>query len=167
MENRRPSSFSKKVANQICERLIAGESLRAICDSAGMPNKSTVFRWLDRHTEFRDQYARAREIQAEMMADELLSIADDASGDLTKGESGHVGNSAAVHRSKLRVETRKWIASRLLPKKYGEKLEVGHSGEMQIETQTVQQKLRIKLGLGVSKTPNKTSAASRLEPIQN
>jgi hypothetical protein len=112
-----------------------------------MPHKSTVFRWLDLHTEFRDQYARAREIQAELMADELLSIADDASGDLSKGESGPIGNSAAVHRSKLMVETRKWIASRLLPKKFGEKVEVGHSGEMRLEVESVQQKLRAKLGL--------------------
>lgn len=99
-----------------------------------MPNKSTVFRWLATHKEFSDQYARAREEQAEALADEILSIADDGSNDWMEkqdknGQSiGWVVNGEAVNRSRLRVESRKWIASKLKPKKYGEKLAQEISG---------------------------------------
>lgn len=129
----RPSDYTLEIAMTICERLVEGESLRAICREDAMPGLSTVFRWLESHEPFREQYARAREMQAEGFADELTEIADDARNDwmeraLKGGETEKVIDSEHITRSRLRVDTRKWIASKLLPKKYGDKLETTHQG---------------------------------------
>ena len=127
----RPSEFSQQVADEICERIANGESLRSICrTSEEMPRMATIFRWLSAKPEFSYQYARAREAQADTLADELTDIADDANNDWMErlGEDGQsLGwreNGEAIQRSRLRVDTRKWIASKLKPKKYGEKLEL-------------------------------------------
>ena len=131
----RPSEYEPVIADIICEHLADGISLREICRGEDMPNKSTVFRWLAAHADFRDQYARAREAQADALADELLDIADDGDNDWMerKGEDGQSlgwrGNGEAIQRSRLRVDTRKWIASKLKPKKYGDKLAVGGDEE--------------------------------------
>ena len=89
-----------------------------------MPNRATVFRWLGKHQEFSDQYARAREEQAEALADEIVSIADQMPPITDNGstDSGHVS------WQKNRVEARKWVASKLKPKKYGDKVQQEVSG---------------------------------------
>lgn len=124
----RPTDYSEELADAICERLMDGESLRAICADENMPGKTTVFRWLASNETFRDQYAKAREAQAEAMADEMLDIADNGSNDWMKKNFGEetrwVENAEAIRRSALRIDTRKWIASRLLPKKYGDKTQL-------------------------------------------
>lgn len=109
---RRPVEYSQDIADEICERLTEGESLRHICISETMPRKGTVLRWLAESVNFQTQYARAREAQAEYYATQIIEISDgtDSDGDVT--------------RDKLRVDSRKWIASRLLPKKYGDKQQV-------------------------------------------
>ena len=119
----------------ICERIAKGESLVAICKDKDMPSISLVFRWLadDEKTEEReivDKYARAREAQAEFYASEIIDIADDKSGDCVKDEeSGRVAfNPEFAARSRIRIDARKWIASKLLPKKYGEKLDMTSGG---------------------------------------
>lgn len=130
----RPSSFTQEVADCICERIADGESLRQICRADDMPNKATVFRWLASNTLFRNQYAHAREAQAETFADEINDIADDGTNDWMEkndkdGKSlGYVLNGEAVQRSRLRVDTRKWLASKLYPKKYGDKIETTVQG---------------------------------------
>lgn len=109
---------------------MAGESLRHICAESNMPDKSTVFRWLAANEAFRDQYARARTVQAEVMADDILAIADDGTNDWMEriGQDGEpIGwtlNGEHVQRSKLRLDSRKWLMSKLAPKKYGERLEL-------------------------------------------
>lgn len=124
----RPSTFSAEMADSICERLADGESLRAICSADDMPDKATVFRWLANNTAFRDQYARAREAQADSLFDEILDIADDGSNDWMErkdGEGNNIGwleNGEALRRSVLRVDARKWMAGKLQPKKYSDKL---------------------------------------------
>lgn len=129
MPGGRPSSFTTEIADRICEKLADGESLRTICAEEGMPSKGTVCRWLATNTEFRDQYARAREAQAEFYADEITDIADDGTNDWIEKRSrdgvpiGYVVNGEAVQRSKLRVDARKWVASKLLPKVYGDRVE--------------------------------------------
>lgn len=129
----RPSDYTPVTALAICERLVAGHSLRAICRDEGMPDLSTVFRWIEAHSEFREQYVRAREMQAEVFADELTEISDDGSNDWMerndKDNPGWVANGEHIQRSKLRVDTRKWIASRILFKKYGDKIETQHTGK--------------------------------------
>lgn len=126
----RPSDFSQELADRICERLADGESLRNICDEDEMPNKATIFRWLAKFPEFRDQYARARETQADSLFDEILSIADDGRNDWMErhGEedAGWVANGENLRRSQLRVDSRKWMAGKLRPKKYGDKITQEH-----------------------------------------
>lgn len=130
----RPSSFVQATADTICERIANGESLRAICEAEDMPDKATVLRWLakEEHEAFRVQYARARETQADSIFDEILDIADDARNDWMKrnhGDSdpGWVENGEALRRSALRIDARKWMAGKLKPKKYGEKMSVDHT----------------------------------------
>jgi hypothetical protein len=123
----RPSSYSDETAALICERLIGGESLRKVCLSEDMPHASTVCRWLAEHGPFREQYARAREAQADTLADEILDIADDGSNDFMGEDEKYNGD--AVQRSKLRVDARKWLAAKLQPKKYGDKIDLVSGGE--------------------------------------
>lgn len=122
----RPSTYNHKIADEICEHLAEGHSLRSFCAQEGKPNKATVMRWLREHAEFRDQYAHAREDQAEILADENLDIADDGSNDYVQRENKDGSTYEAVDhdhiaRSRLRIDARKWFASKVAPKKYGEK----------------------------------------------
>ncbi len=119
----RPSNYSTEIAETICDRLAEGESLRVICGDAGMPNRSTVFRWLDRNEEFRREYAIARECLAETLMDEIIRIADDSSGDYVEktgpdGKVTWVFNGENIKNCRLRIKARKWILTHLAPKKY-------------------------------------------------
>lgn len=119
----RPSSYTDEIAQEICSRLGAGESLKAICKDEHMPDESTVRMWAieDRHG-FYPRYAHAREVQAERWADEIITIADAAERDVKDyDENGNpIVDHEVVARAKLRVDTRKWVLSKILPKKYGE-----------------------------------------------
>jgi hypothetical protein len=131
----RPSEYSEGVAARICEELIEGKSLRKICKADDMPAASTVFLWLSRVPAFSEQYTRAREAQAEALAEDTLEIADDGTNDyITKqkadGSTEEVLNSEHIQRSKLRVDTRKWLMSKLAPKKYGDKLDLNVAGSL-------------------------------------
>jgi len=124
----RPSEFTQEIADKICAQLADGDSLRTVCLGEEMPDKTTVFRWLRTYEGFRTQYARAKEESADALADEMLDIADDGSNDwMETHQRDNVGwqeNGEAMQRSRLRVDTRKWIASKLKPKKYGDKLDL-------------------------------------------
>jgi len=131
----RPTDYSDDLAGVICGRLADGESLRSICRGEGMPNIRSVMRWLSVNPEFSQQYARAREVQAESMFEEMLEIADDGSNDWIerkKQESDaddKVIDHEHVSRSKLRVDTRKWMLARMAPKKYGDATNIKLSGD--------------------------------------
>jgi len=103
----RPSDFTQEIADAICRRLSEGESLRKVCEADDMPSRETVRRWLGENLEFRGQYAHARDVQADHYADRVV---DDA---LTATD-------AAIGR--LRMDALKWAASKLAPKKYGDKV---------------------------------------------
>lgn len=124
------SSYTEEMADVICDRIANGESLKAICEKEDMPSKSTVFKWLSENTAFSDKYARAREAQADALFDDILSIADDGRNDWMErkdAEEENVGwreNGEALRRSQLRIDARKWMAGKLRPKKYGEKLDI-------------------------------------------
>ena len=125
----RQSEYTQEVADAICERLSDGESLRAICRDEDMPNKATVFRWLAANSAFSDQYACAREAQADEMFDDLLSIADDGQNDTyTDSEGRERTDTDVIARSRLRVDARKWMLSKMAPKKYGDKITQEHTG---------------------------------------
>lgn len=130
----RPSSFTEKAAKEICDRLSIGQSLREICLSKEMPGIVTVFRWIHSNEVFRKQYARAREAQADYLFDEIVQIADDGTNDWMTRNAGsddetEAANHEHINRSRLRIDARKWVASKLAPKKYGEKLTMDGDGE--------------------------------------
>jgi hypothetical protein len=122
----RPSLYSEELATRICERLAAGETLRAICRDDDMPSEPTVRRWaLETESPFSAQYAKAREIGYQGLADEILEISDDGRNDtyLLDEETGAKGvDHDVIARSRLRVDTRKWLLSKALPKVYGDKI---------------------------------------------
>lgn len=114
-----PEGYGQETADAICERIADGESLRAICRDEDMPNKATVFRWLNRNEAFSDQYARARETQADTLFDDMLEIAD-GRGERVD-EDGKTLLATDVQRDRLAVETRKWMAGKLKGK-YSDKV---------------------------------------------
>lgn len=119
----RPSSYTEALALLICNQLSDGKSLREICNVDGMPSEATVRGWaLDNVNGFYSHYARARELQAERFAEEIVQIADNAAADVVgEDENGNpIANHEFMARAKLRVDTRKWVLSKILPKKYGE-----------------------------------------------
>lgn len=85
-----------------------------------MPDKSTVFRWLSKHEVFRDQYTRAQEDRAAAMAEDILEIADQYDNVQDALNTDH------IQRAKLRIDTRKWLMSKMAPKRYGDKTEIDH-----------------------------------------
>ena len=92
-----------------------------------MPGKTTIMKWLESNLEFRGQYVRARELQAEHWAEEIIEIADDSQNDFIEkegrdGSTYEAVNFENINRSRLRVDTRKWLMARLAPKKYGDKI---------------------------------------------
>tara|TARA_Y100000310_G_scaffold338542_3_gene428476 strand:- start:20 stop:442 length:423 start_codon:yes stop_codon:yes gene_type:complete len=112
----RPSDYCEETARKVCEGLESGLSLRKVCEAPDMPSKTSVFRWLSQHEEFRDQYARAREIGAEVRFDELEELAATATPE-------------SVSVVKLQVDTRKWALSKMQPRKYGDKVTQEITGE--------------------------------------
>lgn len=141
----RPTAYTKEIGERICLLLIEGYSLRQIYLSEkekkpSFPDKSTILRWLaimepdDAIKAFQDHYARARGIQADNYADEIIEISDDSTNDWVERENQRTGetytelNHEHIQRSRLRVDSRKWIMSKLLPKKYGDKVTQEHTG---------------------------------------
>ncbi|HFU4527710.1 TPA: ubiquitin carboxyl-hydrolase [Yersinia enterocolitica] len=123
----RPSDYMPEVADDICALLASGKSLLKACRRPGMPDKSTVFRWLSMHEDFRDKYAKATEARADAIFEDMFDIAD-----------GVAEDAAAVGKARLRIDTRKWALARMNPRKYGDKVTneiVGKDGgAIQIET---------------------------------
>jgi hypothetical protein len=118
--------YTQEVADAICEHLADGLSLREICRMDGMPGRATVFRWLGENEAFRDQYARAKAEGLEALAEDILDISDNATNDWMRrnggdGDPGWVANGEGIQRSRLRVDSRKWLLSKLVPKKYGDR----------------------------------------------
>lgn len=128
----RPCEFTQEIADRICVQVGEGNSLRTICAADDMPGAATVFRWLAKIDDFREQYAQAREHQMNALAEEIIDISDNGVNDwMEKHHGDDVSwreNGEAINRSKLRVDTRKWLLSKLAPKKYGEKIGIEHSG---------------------------------------
>jgi len=108
----------------ICLRIAKGESLYKIAETEGMPGYSTVMAWLNQDKSFQEQYARAREAQADFLADQCIEIADDKSQDILDipdgGDTRLITNSAAVQRAKIQIDARRWKAGQLAPKKWGQ-----------------------------------------------
>jgi len=106
------NTYTPEVGDMICERIANGESLRSIV-AAEKLTFSTIMRWVSDVDSLRDQYARAREQQAEGYASDIVTISD---------------SEPDPAKARVRVDARKWVASKLLPKKYGDKVAHEHGG---------------------------------------
>ena len=102
----RPSTYTIELADIICSRLAEGESMRSIGRDELMPAMSTLFKWLREHEEFTEQYVRAREISADVFFEDVIEISDDLT--------------IKAEHKRIMVDSRKWVAGKLQPKKYGD-----------------------------------------------
>ena len=126
------TEFSQELFDRICERIAGGESLRTICADEDMPSQVSVFKWLGKSDDLAKQYARARELQADAIFDEVLHIANtpvvgekrkinaDGTIEVTEGDM--------IEHRRLQIDARKWMAGKLRPKVYGDKLELHGAG---------------------------------------
>lgn len=121
------------IFEEILEYIEDGKSLRSILLSSDMPSSRTFFKWLDEDKDKVKRYARATEIRAENIFEDMLEIADDGTNDfmtITKGDIEYnVEDKEVTNRSRLRLDTRKWMLSKMQPKKYGDKLDVTSDGD--------------------------------------
>ncbi len=117
VDKMRPTKLTKELGETICSRIAEGDSVRKIVKDKDMPSSSSIFRWLldENYKWFWEQYEKARNIQAELMFEELIEIADNEEKD--------------VMRDRLRLDTRKWYLSKVLPKKFGDKMDVTSDGK--------------------------------------
>jgi hypothetical protein len=111
----RPTLYSPEIADAILERLANGESMVQICSDAKMPGLRTVMRWAVDNDDFGTEYARAREAQAEVMDDKILTAAETAKAD--------------PQAARVQIEAYKWRAAKLAPKRFGDRIDVTSGGE--------------------------------------
>ena len=124
-----PLTYTKELGEEICQKLSVSEyGLKRLCaENPHWPCKQTIFEWRIKVKEFGDLYAIAKQDQIETLIDDCLDIADDTSHDTLlkqnkNGEEYEVCNSEWINRSRLRIDTRKFLAAKLAPKIYGDKI---------------------------------------------
>jgi hypothetical protein len=137
MKMGRPSTFTDEIFDTICERLENGEVLRAICASEEMPDRSTVLRWIANDDGKRRRYDSARQACVEFWSDEIIQIATDGSRDTITDEKGRAKcDHEWVARSRLRIDTIKFLMTKINPLKWGDKLpEAAAARQMEIDAQ--------------------------------
>ena len=113
----RPSLYSDEIAEEICGLLIDGLSMRKICERAAMPDRRTVLRWMAADKDFAAKCAHARELQADLMDDLILDTAEATTAE----------NAPAA---RVKIAAYQWRASKLAPKRYGDKLALEHGGSV-------------------------------------
>jgi len=137
------------IFNYVCDEIEKGRALRNVLKDNDMPSTSTFYQWLDNNKDKAKQYARATEVRADIIFDDILSIADENANDTYVNDNGiEVVNNDVIQRSRLRIDARKWVLSKLNPKKFGDKVQTEHSGEITTNV--------ISLGSGIQ--PNETTS---------
>ena len=119
--------FDQDTADRVCARLADGESLRSAAKAEGSSAR-TILNWVESNAVFSTQYTHARTRGYMLLADEIIEISDDSDGDIIDTEHGPKVDAERVARSKLRVDSRKWMLSKMLPKVFGDKIEHDHKG---------------------------------------
>lgn len=133
-----PEQEKKEKIQEILDRIEGGEALRNILKNIKMSSR-TFYEWLQDDEILQKQYACACEVRADEMFDDLLYIADATGNDVVLDKDGNeVVNHNVIQRDRLRVDARKWILSKLNPKKYGDSAKIDLSGELEIKAPTIQ-----------------------------
>lgn len=134
--------YSAEITARICAEVAAGESVKEVCRQAWAPNEKTHYRWMAAYPEYRDAITAARATGIERHADEIIAIADGAASALVDdtgkpilhdGQPVLMPSNEATNHARLKIDARKWIMAKLLPKKYGDKVEHEHSGGVTVE----------------------------------
>lgn len=124
----RPSTYREEIADEIVKRMIEGESLTDICKDERMPPRVTIYAWYDRHPEFYQRCARAREALADFLVDEIEELAKTTT-------------EANVQSRKVQISTKQWRAMKLAPRFYGDRAQVevtgANGGPMQVQALTI------------------------------
>lgn len=125
----RPTQYSHRLSEVVCERITAGQTTAEVTRDPTMPTWGVLARWRREHEDFNRRYTIARQSCCELWADEIIEIADDATNDFVtrvtaKGKVVQVFDRESFERSRLRVDARKWTASKVLRHVYGDKSEV-------------------------------------------
>lgn len=110
----RPYLYTKELGDYICGQITLGKSLASICSEDSMPCPTSIYMWLRVEQEFLKNYERAKEDQADFFVEQTLTIPDDEED---------------VQRARLKVDVRKWAASKYKPKKYGDRAVVAVGGD--------------------------------------
>ena len=114
------TNYSREIADTICTRMSEGKSVRAICRDPGMPSEGTVRGWAVRDVDgFGDRYRAARQMLLEYWADQIVDIADDEESD--------------PRSRQIRTGVRQWLMSKLAPRRYGEKVQIGGDPESPLQ----------------------------------
>lgn len=134
----RPSTYGVEIVQSICEQIAEGSSLRTICKRPGMPALSTVMLWLNQFTEFSEQFTRGCELRAQVHAEEIIEIADDSRRDYVErkrkdGTPYLAFERDHVERAKVRIDARLRLMAAMNPKRFGQKVDVNHSGTITLE----------------------------------
>lgn len=134
MPGGRPTKYTKALADKILHLVSEGYSINKISAMDGMPHRSTIHQWIFDKPEFSDKYVKAKDIGLRVWADEIIDIADDSGGDVQirvndKGQEYEVTDNERINRARLRCDSRRWLLSKLVPKKYGDKVDVTTDGE--------------------------------------
>lgn len=113
------TEYTQDLADRICHLIGDGKSLRSVLKEEGMPVGSTVFKWLRLYPEFEKQYARACEERTEAMAEDILDLSDTVEKDMV-----------SIQKVRLQTDNRKWLMSKMKPKKFGDKLDLTSDGKV-------------------------------------
>lgn len=130
--------YSEELALEVCKRVEQGRSLNSVCGDPDMPVRSTFYEWMSAHSWLSDKYARAREKRAEFLAEEIIDIAD------TETDSAKARN---------RIDARKWAASKLDPKRYGDKLTLDGDLKVKMPDDQLESRLAFLLGKTRASSP--------------
>ena len=111
----RPTKYSEKLEDRMLEEIASGRSVISLCrEEDWTPNADTWYRWMYKIDGLSDRYTRAKAISSEFHADQILAIADEA-------------DNQSFQVARLQIDARKWVASKLVPNKYGEKSQIDHT----------------------------------------
>lgn len=131
---RPPEPVPADIAEALLEHVANGGSVLSFCRLPGMPSRWSIYRWARKDTEFSQQFTIARECRGDVLVEEALEIADDASRDTVVGEDGQERpNGEWIQRSKLRADLRMRVAACFDPKRFGQKAQVEHSGQVTLD----------------------------------
>ena len=147
----RPDDYTEEIADAVCARLSAGESMRSVCRDESLPSAVTLYAWMRKYPEFLKRYGQAKQESADAFAEDIVDIADEAplivvvdiGGNIQfddKGQPLMAATTVSVAHARLRVDARKWTAAKLKPEKYGEKPEAQTGDDAEALSITIESK---------------------------